>query len=192
MSTAAEPQNARDLALATALVERITTDLAMICDRAFVVESVVAERATAKTPAVGGVHISFKLEVRSDGKGYAGALTVPLPEAIALASWLMMLPDETVAKNRELADLDRSLKDALIEIGNLIAGAADAVVRDRSGGRLSACAKGCQGIRAGQNPAFEYASGEPLLVVRARGRLHEFPAFELVLQAPAGVLVAPA
>jgi hypothetical protein len=53
-------------------------------------------------------------------------------------------------------------------------------------------ARGCQGIRPGQNPAFDYVPGEPLVLVRATARLHESPAFEMRLQVPPAALLADA
>ncbi len=191
MSTAANQDNAKELELTSAVFERIATDLALICDREFVVESATCERQAAKCPAPNTVHISFKLELRTSDKTIHGALIVPLADSIALASYLMMMSDETVASNRDLPTLDRTLKDAMVEIGNLIGGATDAVLRDQSGGSISARAEGCQGIRAGQNPAFPYSSGDPLIVARAKARLHSYPSFEMVLELPPIVLPDP-
>jgi hypothetical protein len=111
-------------------------------------------------------------------------LIVPLPDSIALASYLMMMPDDAVKSNRNMTTLDRTMKDAMVEIGNLIGGATDAVFREASGGTVSARSRGCQGIRAGQNPAFPYPAGTALICARAKAHLHSLASFEMVLQFP--------
>lgn len=174
----------QEQALVSSMLERIASDLALICDRTIEVHSITCERKQTKTPASHRVHISFKLELRQGDAAHHGALLLPLPEAIALASYLLMMPEETVKSNRTQSSLDRTLKDAMVEIGNLIGGAADGVLRDVSGGALSVRSHGCQGIRAGQNPSFAYVEGADLLCARAKAQLHTYPAFEMVLQIP--------
>ncbi|MBI5433115.1 MAG: hypothetical protein HZA52_09825 [Planctomycetes bacterium] len=184
MSTAANNEAAQDLALASAIFDRVATDLSLICDREFVVESVTCERTDAKSPAAKKIHISFKLELRAPNAVLNGSLILPLPESIALASYLMMMPDDAVKSNRNLTTLDRTMKDAMVEIGNLIGGATDAVMREQSGGTVAARSGGCQGIRPGQNPAFSYTAGTPLVCAKAKARLHTLSTFEMVLQLP--------
>lgn len=174
----------REQALAAAFFDRVATDLSLICDRELALEGVQTQRRTAKVAAPGQIHISFKLEFRAGAASHHGALIVPLPDAIALAGYLMMQSDETVKSNRRLTALDRALKDSMLEIGNLIGAALDAAARDQLGAELSARARGCQGIRPGQNPAFAYAPGAPLACSTARARLHDLPTFEMVLQLP--------
>ncbi|MCK6448569.1 MAG: hypothetical protein L6Q99_19430 [Planctomycetes bacterium] len=183
MSTAAN-KDAQDQALASALFDRVATDLSLICDREFVVESVTSVRRDSKLPAPKKIHISFKFELRAGAEALNGSLIIPLPDSIALASYLMMMPDDAVKSNRNLTTLDRTMKDAMVEIGNLIGGAMDAVMREQSSGTVSARSQGCQGIRAGQNPAFPYTPGAPLVCSTAKARLHNLPAFEMVLQLP--------
>ncbi|MCC6408198.1 MAG: hypothetical protein IT453_13630 [Planctomycetes bacterium] len=184
MSTAANNEAAQDLALASAIFDRVATDLSLICDRELVVESVTCERKEAKTPAAKKIHISFKLELRAPNAVLNGSLILPLPDSIALASYLMMMPDDAVKSNRNLTTLDRTMKDAMVEIGNLIGGATDAVMREQSGGTVAARSGGCQGIRPGQNPAFPYTAGAPLVCAKAKARLHTLSTFEMVLQLP--------
>jgi hypothetical protein len=44
---------------------------------------------------------------------------------------------------------------------------------------------GCQGVRADVRPALSYREGQPLLVARARARVHHFEPCELILVLPA-------
>jgi hypothetical protein len=171
--------------LANALLRRAIEDLTTVIDRPFSVQEPHVARVDRRAAGEGAVHISFKWEFLCDGKGRHGALLMPLPEAISLACYLMMVPDEGVAEHRKEKDLDRSLKDAMLEIGNFIGGAADAALRALyPKGSVSARSRGCQGVRAGVRPAFPYQEGDPLLLVRAKAQIHQFKEFELLAMVP--------
>jgi hypothetical protein len=175
----------QDSETGTEVCQRVIDDLAMIADRTFVLEDVQIHRADQKVSGKGTIHLSFRLGFHVDGQVLHGCLLMPLPDAISLACYLMMVPDEAVTTRRGEKKLDRATKDALLEIGNFIGGAADAALRKVWGGEVGVRSEGCQGVAPGKTPNFAYQRGNPLLVCEARARLHDFPSFKMLLQMPA-------
>jgi len=166
-----------------AIFERIAADLGMIIDKEIRISSVSAGRETKRPAGQEAIHISFKLGVRYDGEAKQGCLLIPLPDAITIASYLMMIPDESVEVHRAATELDRSMKDAILEVGNFIGGAADAVLRGISA-RASVRAEGCQGVRPDIRPALAYQEGSELVVGRAQAQVAGYPPFEALLLLP--------
>jgi len=185
-------ESAIDPAFAHALCARLGEELGLVVDRPFAIEDVRVERVHAKPSAPSGVHLSFRLALESGSARRHGCLLLPLAEAISLASLLALAPEDVVRARRSLEQLDRPLKESLLELCAFVATAVDAVVRARSGGAWTAQPDGCQGVAGGAKPAFAYRAGDALLVLRARAQLRGFPPFELlaVLPGPAG-LAAP-
>jgi len=177
----ASPEQTRT---AMSVLDRVVDDLAMIVDRSFSVSGSKVERIDRRAAGSGRVHISFKLRFEVDGDERYGALLVPLPDAIALACYLMMMPDDAVADRRGDVELDQSTKDAILEVGNFVGGAVDAVLREVHGGDVRAKSAGCQGVRAGVRPAFPYVEGTELTLASGTARLHEFQPFEILLMLP--------
>ena len=130
-------------------------------------------------------HISFRLEFRKGEETSQGCVLVPLPDAISVASYLMVLPDASVQKRRESTDLDRSTKDALLEVSNFLGGSADQVLQDAvAGAEVSVRSAGCQGVAADALANFEYAAGTELLVGRVSLTLHDYPSFQAIVMLP--------
>jgi hypothetical protein len=177
--------NARYERMAEETFQRIAGDLAMITDRAIEVQSVSVQRLRERAVGRGGVHISFKLGFQYAGEILHGCILVPLPDAVTLACYLMMVPDDAVKAKRSLQTLDASLKDALLEVGNFVGGATDAALRGLGIAGIQVRSESCQGVRAGVRPAFAYRDGDELVVGRAQVRVHDWPAFEAVLLLPA-------
>lgn len=166
------------------VLRRVLCDLAMITDRDIALESLEVDVASGPVGAAEGVQIAFKLALRNGGKVRRGCLLVPLPDAISLACYLMMVSDEGVRARRVLTGLDGSLKDSLLEVGNFIAGAAEGALRDACAEESEVRTEGCQGLRPGAAPALAHAPGLLLTIGRGRAVLRGFPAFDLVLQLP--------
>jgi hypothetical protein len=145
---------------------------------------VTVEKIDARVAGKGVVHIAFKLRFERAVDALYGALLVPLPDALALAGCLTMMPDDQVALQRKATELDAGMKDAIVELGNFVAGAVDAVMRESRANIARARSAGCQGVRADVRPAFPYTEGQELVLVRATARLHEFEPFELLLMLP--------
>ena len=156
----------------------------MIVDRELAFEEPRCERVEARPAGEGSVHISFKQGYRIGAEVLHGCMLVPLRDAIAMACYLMMVPDETVGERREATELDRITKDALLEVGNFVAAAIDGAVRARAGDAVAVRAAGCQGVRADVRPAFPYEEGAPLLACRLAATLQGFDPFEVVLVLP--------
>jgi len=173
-----------ELRLAEILLARAAADLSMIVDRELEFGSVRLEHAAQRPAGEGQVHISFKLALQRDGNAWPGCLLVPLPDALALAGFMMMMNDEAVARERARTELDGPFKEALLEVGKYVAGAADAVLRQSLPEGIAVRSDGCQGVRADVRPALEYREGDPLTVARASARIHDFEPFELILVLP--------
>ena len=170
--------------LVEGVLSRMATDLSMIIDREFQVEDITVERRTQRPVGTGSVHISFKFGIELGGSSWQGCLLVPLPEAVTMAGFMMMLTDEAVERERARTELDGPFKGALLEVGKFLAGACDGVLRRVLSEECSTRSEGCQGVRADIRPAMDYVEGTPLLVGRARACLHEFEPFELILVLP--------
>jgi hypothetical protein len=152
------------------ILERIAADLTMLTDHPVKIQSSSAQRCTAKPAGAKRVHIAFKLSFEWRGQMLHGALLVPLAEAISLACFLLLVPDDGVKAKRALTTLDQATKDAMLEIANFIGGATDGALRHHFPQGLSVRSEGCQGLRPEQAPAFPYKPGEPLIAGRAKGR----------------------
>jgi len=173
-----------ETALAASILARMAMDLSMIVDREFTVADVRAERRSQRPVGDAQVHISFKLDLELAGESRQGCLLVPLPDAVALAAFMMMLSDETVAQERGRTELDGPFKEALLQVGKFLAGACDAVLRQALPFECAARSDGCQGVRANVRPALRYEEGDALVVARAQARVHDFAPFELILALP--------
>ncbi len=168
------------------IFERVSGDLSMLADREIGVKELVVEQHTTRPAGEGRIHLSFRIGAEVGEDLHHGTLLVPLPDAITLASFLMMLPDETVRERRNLTKLDDSLKDAMLEIGNFVGGAVDAALRALELPVTRVRFEGCQGVRAGVRPALVYTEGAPLIVGRAKVTIGAYDPTELVLMLPDG------
>jgi hypothetical protein len=96
----------------------------------------------------------------------------------------MMLPEESVQARRALTTLDSATRDALVEIGNFVGGAADAALRSLDLPDIRVRSESCQGVKPGVRPAFVCEEGAELRVGRAQAQLAGGPLFELILMLP--------
>lgn len=176
---------ATDLVLVQQILKRISGNLGTLIDREIWFGSVQAESATTRAVGTGQIHISFKLAFDHEaGERHHGSILVPLPDAIAMAAYLMMLPDPAVEEARGQTQLDREMKDAILELGNFVGGAVNEVLQSRGAKELTARSEGCQGVRPDVPPNFVYTEGSELIVGRTTARVAEYPEFELVLMLP--------
>jgi hypothetical protein len=164
--------------------QRIAGDLGMIADRAIDVADVTTERVRHRASGRNVVHVSFKLGIQHEDEILHGVLLVPLPDAITLACYLMMIPDDGVKTKRALTTLDAGLKDAMMEVGNFVGGATDAALRGLGLPGVEVRSEGCQGVRANVRPAFAYVEGSELVVGRCKLRIHTWPQFDAILMLP--------
>jgi hypothetical protein len=174
-----------DAVLVDGILGRIARELGMMLGHELVLDGARVERATSRPAGAGSIHVSFKLGfAAADGTERFGSLLVPLPDAITMAGYLLMMADEAVAARREERTLDTPLKNAMLEIGNMLASAAGSVLTELGLARWSVRSVGCQGVRDGIRPAFPYVEGSELVVGRAAARFEPFPACEHVLILP--------
>ncbi|HED65400.1 MAG TPA: hypothetical protein ENJ09_07580 [Planctomycetes bacterium] len=177
-----------DQKLIKRILNRVSTNLAMLIDREIEIAEIEASREHTRPAGEDQVHISFRLRFTDEDGGESyGSILVPLPDAISMACFLMMVPDAEVSERRKDTDLDQGTKDAMLEVGNFIGAAVEEVCREVVPGTAVHSA-GCQGVRKNVRPAFPYEEGDELLVGRAQARIHTFPEFELILMMPAASL----
>lgn len=174
-----------DAVLVEGILKRIAGDLEMMLGHTLRLGAQRLERAHTRPAGAGQVHISFKLALGSPGSpGSYGALLVPLREALTMGCFLLMVPEDQVALRREDPGPDATLKDALLEIGNMVAGATQTALAELGLAGWSARSEGCQGVRADVRPAFPYVEGSELVVARFEAGLEPFAAFEALLILP--------
>ncbi len=166
------------------IFERIASDLSMIADRGLVIESIDTELMAQRPVGAEKIHISVRMGLRRGDTVYHGALLIPLPDAIALACCLMMMPEAAVADHRVQQSMDETIKDAVMEVGNFVCGAADSAFRVLGIDGYSVRMEGCQGVRADVRPKLVYREGDSLIVGRARVLLEGYPADEMILMLP--------
>lgn len=185
MQATLDRQQALDRRLVQQCFSKLAEDLSMLLDRPLACSQVEVARARQRVAGEKAVHVAFRFGVTVDGTLRHGALLVPLPEAIAMACYLMMMADDVVAARRKDRDMERATKDALLEVGNLIGGSLDCAVREVFPKRTSTRSEGCQGLKPGYAPAFPRADEEEHVVARAALALHDFPVFDAWLMLPA-------
>ena len=182
----------REQQLLSETLRRIAADLSMIADRKLEIFSVHSEIASERAAGTKQIHISFKLGLQHEGRIGHGVWLVPLPDALALAGYLMMVPEEGVKSKRALTAPDPLSKEALLEIGQFVASAVDAALRSGGVEGVRVKSESCQGVRANVRPAFAHEPGSELWIARAKAQLGSWPAFEVILMLPVLALEAQA
>ncbi len=163
--------------------------LSMVAERTLEFGPPLLERSRAIPATPAAIYISYRLSFTSGGETRPGALLLPLPESIALACYLMMVPEEAVAGRRSDQHLDRTTMDAMLEIGNFIGGAVDSALRSILPGGPKVQAAGCQGVRPSRAPVLRGHQGE-LWVARFDVALNEQAAAQGLLLLPASIFPA--
>ncbi len=169
----------------TEIFDRVASDLAMLSDRDFEIHEVHYEERVDRPVGPGSIHISFRfgiVDITGDVKH--GAMLLPLPEAVSLAAYLMMQPDSAVAELRSTTEIDHTIKEAMLEVGNFVAAAGESALRAIGSRAQSVVFEGCQGVRADVRPALEYEEGSPLAVGRAQAKIAGVGPVELVVMVP--------
>lgn len=176
--------NSCDL-LAGEVLHRIASDLSLIIDRDLALEPGEVARLQERPAGPGQVHISFRFGVQGGQRAAHGCLLVPLPDALSIAGYMMMLPEEQVLASRGGNAPDVPTREALMELSNFVAGAVDASLRELLDGGRKVRSEGCQGVRADVRPALVYEEGTCLVAGKARATIEGHPAFEVTLVLPA-------
>ena len=138
---------------------RVAEDWAMMIDHEVSIENVQVERESSAPACEGSVHIAFQFGLTHAelGPRYRGALLVPLPDALTMAAYLMMTPENQIAGARAAQAPDSATKDSLMELSSILASALDGVVQDSFEGTWSVTSLGCQGVREGAVPRVSTA-----------------------------------
>lgn len=167
------------------IFDRVASDLAMLSDRDFAIQTVSYEERSDRPVGADSIHISFRFGIVDiTGDVLHGAMLLPLPEAISLAAYLMMQPDTAVTELRTNTEIDHSIKEAMLEVGNFVAAAGEAALRAIDSRAQSVIFEGCQGVRADVRPSLEYEEGTPLAVGRAQAMVAGSGPVELVVMVP--------
>lgn len=170
------------------VLQHIAVDLAMISDRELKLGNLQTERMDHRPAGMGQVHISFRMDVHRGDVSEPGCVLIPFVDAVALAGGLLMLPEPALFESRKEMALDGPAKDAMLELGNFIAGATGVAFREMEMTNMRVDFNGCQGVRADVRPALAYREGENLLVARSTMTLSGFEDQTYVLMLPAMVL----
>jgi hypothetical protein len=175
----------QDTRLISTILERVGQSLEAILGCDLVRSGLTVARERTRPAGEATIHISFKLGFsQGGGRRLHGALLLPLPDAITMACYLLMMPEDAVLSRRHELTLDPPLKQAMLELGNLIGSASTTAMAYLGAAGWSVRSEGCQGVRADVRPAFPYDEGDELVVGRVTGRLVPFPPFELILMVP--------
>ena len=174
----------REVELVEELFQRVASDLSMITDRDLLVTVKDVGRQTERPAGRNKIHIAIGIGIQKAEGVKHGCMLLPLADAISLACYLMMIPDDGVKGKRAMSTIDETIKDAMLEVGNFIGGAADAALREAVGIKAKVRAEGCQGVRPDIRPALVYNEGDSLVVGKAKGRIHDYPEFDLILMLP--------
>ncbi len=172
------------------LVQRVATDLSMIIEREVRVLSCDVRRAEERAAGAGVVHISLKQAYRHGERTAQGCLLVPLPDALTLAGFFLMLPNDVVEAQRALSTVDAATKDALLEVASFVAGSLGNALAGQGPSGIDVRPASCQGLRPGAVPALAHEPGSEWWIARANIKVHTFAAADVLLLLPS--LVDPA
>jgi hypothetical protein len=176
--------NASHAERVSGLVHRIATDLSMIIERDVRVLSCDVRRAGERAAGAGVVHIALKQAYRHGERAAHGCLLVPLPDALTLAGFFLMLPDDVVAAQRSLATVDAATKDALLEVASFVAGSLGSSLAGEGPAGIEVRSASCQGLRPDAVPALAHEPGNEWWIARAKIQVHTFAAADVWLLLP--------
>lgn len=135
-------------------------------------------------PVWENVQIVFRIGFSIKGRARMGVISIPLAEALALSGSLLMLPADAIQENRAKLAPDEGDKEAIMEAGNLIAGAFNAVLSKRINGNVEVKFFGCQGLDAGHQPYIVGFDAQPLAVRHHSASFVNFDSFRVALAIP--------
>lgn len=130
------------------------------------------------------IHIVFRIGFAIKGRSRMGLIGMTLPEALTLSGALLMMPKDAVVENRSKDVPDEGDKEAIMEAGNLIAGAFRATLSKRINGTVDVQFFGCQGVAAGEAPWIAGFEAEPLAIRRHSASFASFEPFSIVMAIP--------
>lgn len=174
-----------DIALVEGVLRQVSSDLELALDQPILFGAPRIDCASTLPAGAGQIHISFKIAFQSTtGARLHGAVLAPLPEAMAMGCFLLTIPMATVIARRAEPAPDAVLKDAMLEIANMLGGSINTALDMLGVAGWSARSEGCQGVRANVPPAIEHAPGAPFVIARVPTVLASFPEFQLLMVLP--------
>ena len=173
-----EPTELLDL-----LIDEAAASLALLSDFQLG-EPVLADVIEHDRPVWEEVHIVFRIGFAIKGRARMGLLGLTLPEALTLSGFLLMLPTDSVAENRSKSEPNEGDKEAIMEAGNLIAGAFRASLSKRVNGSVDVQFFGCQGVAAGEPPWISGFEAEALAIRQHSASFAKFDTFSVVMAIP--------
>lgn len=165
------------------ILRHVSKGLEVIMGRGIRIATPATENGAAKPTGKGTVHVSFNLSLSKDGEPEKrGALLVPLADAITIACFMLMIPESAITSRRGEKTLDPMIKDALLEIANMLGASCTAALTEVGGPGWVVRSAGCQGVRSEAGATlpdgFEFVAG------RAAAQVEPFPPYELILIVP--------
>ncbi len=130
------------------------------------------------------IHIVFRIGFAIKGRARMGLIGMALPEALTLSGSLLMMPMDHVAENRAKSAPDEGDKEAIMEAGNLIAGAFRSTLSKRINGSVDVQFFGCQGVAAGEPPWISGFEAEALAIRLHSASFAGFEPFSIVMAIP--------
>ena len=131
------------------------------------------------------IRIAFRLGFKTKRGVRVGFFQIPLEDALVLSGSLLMLTTDELKAARGKGAPDDGDREAIMEVGGLIGGAFDSVLRKKFDDQASAIFAGCQGVAAGHAAWVPHYEGEALAVRRQSVSFRSFEPFELLLAIPA-------
>ncbi|MEM8711418.1 MAG: hypothetical protein AAGG01_10735 [Planctomycetota bacterium] len=137
-----------------------------------------------EVPVWSDIQIVFRIGFSIKGFQRMGLMAIDLPNALVLSGALLMMPTDAVQENRQKDAPDEGDKEAIMEAGNLIAGAFDGALTRRINGSVEIKFFGCQGVAAGDTPWISGYEGQALAVRRHDASFKGFDPFTVTLIIP--------
>lgn len=130
------------------------------------------------------IHIVFRMGFSIDGRARMGLLGLTVPEALTLSGCLLMMPMDAVAENRAKSAPDAGDKEAIMEVGTLLASAFRATLSKRINALVDVQFFGCQGVAALEPPWISGFEAEPLAIRTHSASFAKFEPFSIVMAIP--------
>lgn len=165
-------------------MRHVATDLALITERDVRVHACHIERARERAAGADRVHISFKQLYWRAGNPEHGCLVVPLPDAISLAAYFLMLADTAVGAQRASGALDDATKEGMLEVASFVASSIQAALHGQGCSGFRVVSASCQGVRPDVRPVLPMHADSELWIARARIQIHTWPASDVLLMLP--------
>ena len=170
--------------LVTEILGAISQDLEAMLEHPVSFRKVSTELVHQRAQGEGQVHISFRFSLEWQGQGKMGCLLLPLPDASAMAGYLLALEEPATREARRIEEPETTMKESMLLLGQILSTSLGRVAKRRLPAGLRVDFAGCQGVRAGIRPALEYREGAPLCVARAESQVGGFAPFEALLMLP--------